>query len=548
MIPLLAQTTTDVEPLAVQIPDVEWSLLAPFIILAVAGVLLVTVTSVVPSLRTGRFPAIYTGLTAVLALVSVRSIWSEVEGGTATKLVVAEALGIDAFSVFATGVICLVVFLVSFVLPNHMANQASDGPEWYVLLLMSASGGILLVSAEDLIVTFLGLEILSIALYLLASLNVRDANSLEAGFKYLILGALSSAVFLYGIALTYGATGSTSLRAIAATGGLAAVGDANPDTNSSMILVAMALILVGFGFKVAAVPFHSWAPDVYQGAPSPVVAFMASAVKVAAFAGLIRVFWVAFGWYVQDWRPMIAGFAALTLLVGSLLAIAQTNVKRMLAYSSMIHAGFILVGVFVASTPVSVRGAANEGQPLGIDVVGGKSVLFYMLSYSIAVIGTFAVVTLVGGKDDANHELANYRGLARRAPVLAGLMSILLFSQAGVPFTAGFVAKFQTIFAAGAAEAYVLAAVAMLSAALAAVLYLRIVVSMFMAESEDPDPDSESIYQPTRPNYAIMTGIVVAAGTTVLLGVWPSLVDDVVLEAAESMSRLLPVLVSDSRP
>ena len=539
MYPLLAQTDVEAEPLTVLIPEVAWSLILPFVLLALGGVLLVTITSVVPPLRSGRFPAVFTGLASLLALFSVTSIWDQVKGGGETEFVVAAALGIDPFSVFTTGVICLVVLLVSFVLPGYMASHNIDGPEWYVLVLMSAAGGILLVSAEDLIVTFLGLEILSIALDLLAALNAGSTKSLEAGFKYLILGALSSAIFLYGIALTYGATGSTSLRAIAQTH-VTNPGDYDLYGHSSMLLAAMALMLVGFGFKVAAVPFHSWAPDVYQGAPSPVVAFMASAVKVAAFAGMIRVFWAGFGWYVTDWRPMIAGLAALTLILGSLLAIAQSNVKRMLAYSSMIHAGFILVGVFVAATPATERGSGSNGQQALADVVGSKSVLFYMLTYSLVVIGTFAVVTVVGGKDDENHDLSDYRGLARRAPVLAGLMSVLLFSQAGVPFTAGFVAKFQTIFAAGAVDAHFLAAIAMLSAAVAAVLYLRIVVSMFMTEPETDD--DSSLVQPLEVSSGAMAAIVVSVVATLLLGVWPALVDNAMLEAAQSMSRLLPAV------
>ena len=527
------------QQVVVETPEIEWSLLWPFIVLAVGGVLLVTITSLVPVLRGRGYPAAFTALTAVVAGVTLVPIWDRVTStgspDDGPQMVVAGALRIDGFTVFITAVLCVAVFFAALLLDDYLRRESLDGPEWYVLLLMSAAGGVLMASAEDLIVTFLGLEILSIAVYVLAALHLRRTDSQEAGFKYFLLGALSSALFLYGIAMVYGATGSTSLSAIA-TAGPNEIG-LDPRSESSLILVGMALLLVGFAFKVSAVPFHLWTPDVYQGAPTPVVAFMASGVKVAGFAGLVRVFWAGLGAdpYLADWRPLMSGLAVLTLTVGALLALAQTNVKRMLAYSSITHAGFILVAVHAASAP-SVDG-----------ILGGEAFLFYLLAYTIMVAGTFGVVSIVGGLGDGNHQLDDYRGLSRRHPLLAGLMAVLLFAQAGVPFTSGFYAKLRVILAAVESEAYALAAVAMLASVVAAVLYLRIVVSMFLVDDgghhvddDEADEDIDPLpVTPLRVAPQTLATIAVAAVATIALGVLPDqLGGDVLADAATALSAL----------
>ena len=276
-----------------------------------------------------------------------------------------------------------------------------------------------------------------------------------------MLGAFSSAFLLYGIALTYGATGSTNLVRIQAFLSEVVI------TQNGLLLAGMAFMLVGFGFKVGAVPFHSWVPDVYQGSPSPVSGFMASGIKAAGFAGLLRVFVVTLGpTYADDWRPMVYALAVLSLLVGSLFAIVQTNVKRMLAYSSISHAGFILVAVEAASAE------------------GTSAALFYLLAYTFMVVGSFGIVTIMGRGGDGLHTLEDYKGLGRTRPGIALLFSVFLLAQAGVPFTGGFLAKFYVINSAVAEGQYVLAVIAMVAAVIGAFLYLRIVVAMYFDGNE----------------------------------------------------------------
>ena len=473
--------------------SIEWSLIWPFTILALAGVLLITITSLVPSTRTGPFPGAFTAASAITAAFFIPFIARRVndttpDGVAGEFYVLNRAIVVDNFTLFITGILCIAVVLTAFLLDDYSRREGLEFPEWYALVLLSASGGVLLASAEDLIVSFVGLEILSIAVYVLAALHLRRSESQEAGFKYFVLGALSSAVFLYGIALVYGATGSTRLTGFVDADGRVVPGisealsmtGANggvPAEDASLLLVGIAFLLVGFGFKVSAAPFHVWTPDVYQGSPSPVVAFMASAVKVAAFAGFLRVFLYGFSGVSNEWLPIIAGMAMLTLIIGAFFAVVQTNVKRMMAYSSITHAGFMLIGMHSAT------------QDSGSDILGSSAILFYLFTYSLTVIGSFAVITIVGQRGDGAHDIDDYRGLAKREPVLAALFTVLLFAQAGIPFTSGFFAKFRVIAAAASDESYWLAGVAMLAAAVAAYLYLRLVVTMFMAGDDDAHAD-----------------------------------------------------------
>jgi NADH-quinone oxidoreductase subunit N len=333
-------------------------------------------------------------------------------------------------------------------------------------MLLSASGGILMAKANDLILVFLGLEVLSIALYIMSGYHLRRNQSLEASIKYFVLGAFSSAFFLYSVALTYGATGSTNLGVITAFLRTETV-------TTGVFLGGLAFLLVGLGFKVAAVPFHMWTPDVYQGAPTPATAFMAAAAKAAGFSALLRIFFSTFGDNRLDWQPVVWVLAVLSLVVGSVLAVVQTDVKRMLAYSSISHAGYVLIGLQAANA----RGIAGS--------------LFYLLAYTFMIIGSFGIATLVGRRGDDRHSLEDYRGLAQTRPGLAFLFTVFLLAQAGVPLTSGFLAKFYVIAAAVEARSYAIAIIAMLAAVIAAFFYLRVIVYMYMTGDEAPETYAE---------------------------------------------------------
>jgi NADH-quinone oxidoreductase subunit N len=356
------------------------------------------------------------------------------------------------------------MLLTALVGDGYLRREGVEGPEFHVLAMMSASGAMMMGAANDLIVIFLGLEILSIALYVLAAFNHKRAESGEAALKYFVLGAFSSAVFVYGIALTYGATGSTNLPQIAD------YLSKNVIASNGVLLAGLALLLVGFGFKIAAVPFHMWSPDVYQGSPSPVTGFMAAVAKAGAFAALLRVFVSSFGTVRTDWQPIIWVLAILSLLLGAVVALLQKDIKRMMAYSSINHAGFILLGVEAATA----RGVSSS--------------LYYVFTYMFLVIGSFAVISVMARDGDTGHQISDYRGLARRQPVVALAFAALLLGQAGAPFTTGFLAKFGVVGAVVATHAYVLAVVAMVSAAIAAFFYLRVAVTMFSPVGPAGDP------------------------------------------------------------
>ena len=507
--PVLAQLTEiPTGEGGIDVPDVAWDALGPILVLVTGALLLLTVTALVHRSRHPR--GIYAGFTVGTALVAMGfavPLWTRVQDADRGPFsAVAGAVGIDGFSIFATFVICASVVLAALLADGYLRREGLDGPELYVLMLLSASGGLIMAAANDLIVMFLGLEILSISVYVLAAMHLRRLTSQEAALKYFVLGAFSTAFFLYGIALVYGATGTTNLAR------MLTFFSENVLDDRALLLAGMALLLVGFGFKVAAVPFHSWTPDVYQGSPSPAVAYMASGVKAAGFAGLLRVLFLGFQTFSVDWQPIVYGLAALTLVVGSVLAIVQRNVKRMMAYSSISHAGFVLVGVQAATE----RGTA--------------AALFYLASYTFMIVGTFGVITIVGRRGDARHDLDDYRGLAARRPLLAFVFTVFLLAQAGVPFTSGFFAKFYVIAAAAEAHSYGLALVAMLSAVVAAFLYLRVTVSMYMADDE-----AGADGPPLRVPWAAGVALAVALVFTVVVGVLPDPVVDAARDAVPAL-------------
>ena len=498
-----------VEPFAT--PEVAWSAVAPLIILCAGALVLLTVAALTPAKwprGTSTIITVVAGVGAALSSVALHGRVTDVDRGPFTAI--AGAITVDAFSIFLTVVICTGVVLAALLSDDYLRREGLDGPELHALLLLSATGGIVMAMANDLIVLFLGLETLSIALYVLAGFHLRRAESQEAAMKYFVLGAFSSAFLLYGIAVTYGATGSTNLSSINA------FLSTNVLESNGLLLAGFALMLVGLGFKVSAVPFHLWTPDVYQGAPTPITAFMASASKAAAFAAVIRVFTVTFDLYRLDWTPIVWTLAVLSLVVGALLAIVQTDVKRMLAYSSISHAGFILIGIEAATTR------------------GTQASLFYLLAYTFMVVGSFGVATIVGRTGDARHSLDDYRGLATARPALALALGVFLLAQAGVPLTTGFLAKLYVIGAAAESHSYALALVAMVSSVIAAFMYLRIVVSMYMSDPEDgAEPAALRI------PFAAGLAILMCVTFTLVAGIAPDPVVDWVKDA-------VPVLLASS--
>ena len=444
-------------------PQVDWAALLPVYFLGGGGLVLLTVGSLLRSRLPSWFATAFATACSLGALGGVFWLWIRVQDparGAFTTL--AGTVGIDGFSVFLSGVVAVSVLLAAVLASGTLRGHHLPVDEFCVLLLLSGAGGVTMATANDLIVLFLSLEVLSIAAYVLAAIDLRRGASQEAGLKYFVLGAFASAFFLYGVALLYGATGSTKLAHVATF-----LADGGPESSDALLLGGMALLLVGLLFKVAAVPFHAWTPDVYEGSPPVAVAYMSAGVKAAGFAALLRVFGAALGANAADWQPIVYAIAALTVLVGATLAVVQTDVRRVLAYSSISHAGFILVGV-QAATDAGTAGS-----------------LFYLAVYAFLALGSFAVVTLIGYDADGRQSLDAYDGLARRSPWLAAAFTVLLLAQAGVPFTTGFWAKLEVIGASVEARSYWLAGIAMLGAVIAAFLYLRIVVRMYLTEPPD---------------------------------------------------------------
>ncbi|MFD3459272.1 NADH-quinone oxidoreductase subunit NuoN [Nocardia fluminea] len=513
-------------------PSIEYHLLAPMLIVFGVGVVGVLVEAFVP--RPLRYPTqLVLGLAGVIgALVAVVLLAGS--EGTA----VMGAVAIDGVTLFLQGTILLVSLLGLLLIAERGAvPRARSGPgtwsraaaaldrgvdaftpqasavpgsahelaavrsgvsttEVFPLTMIAVGGLLLFPASNDLLTMFVALEVLSLPLYLLCGLaRRRRLLSQEAAMKYFLLGAFSSAFFLYGVALLYGQTGTVSLP------GIGAALDKQPE-NATLALLGIGMLAVGLLFKIGAVPFQAWVPDVYQGAPTPITAFMAAATKIAAVGATMRVLMVGVGALGSDWRPVLAAVAVATMVVGAIMAITQTDVKRMLAYSSIAHAGFLLVGVVAA------------------DSAGVAAVLFYLLAYGLGTVGAFAVVSLVrDASGDEATALSQWAGLGRRSPWLASAFALLLLSFAGLPLTSGFVSKFAVFAAASGAGYTALVIVGVLCSAIAAFFYVRVIVLMFFT---DPPADAPIVTAP----FATTMVVAFSAGATVLLGVFPQPVLD----------------------
>ncbi len=486
----------------IELPKVDWKAIGSINVLIVGALVLLVVASL--ARHTRWIDGVYRWFTIATAAIAggvAMWRWDDARSLTRDPGAISNAIKVDGFSVFVTVLISAIVIIGALIVEDYLRREDMLGPEVFVLMLLSASGGVIMASANDLIVLFLGLEILSIALYVLAGSNVGKAESQEAALKYFVLGGFSSAVFLYGIALTYGATGSTNLTEITTYLGSIVVFGGN-----GLLLAGLALLLVGLGFKIAAVPFHMWTPDVYQGSPSPIAGFMAAGAKVAGFAALLRVLLTAMSTQTLDWRPIVWVLAVLSMVVGAVLSATQTDVKRLMAYSSISHAGFILIGLQAASAD------------------GTSGALFYLFAYAFIVLGSFAVISVVGRLGDAEHSLADYKGLGRRSPALAILFTLFLLGQAGIPATSGFMAKFGVIRAAADVDSYAIAIIAMFASVIGAFAYLRIIVSMFMSDDgHEPASGGALADGGYLVGWGTRVAILISAVATLFFGVAPQL-------------------------
>ena len=520
-----------------QAPSIEYGLLSPLLI--VAGVALVGVLVEAYAPRRLRYVVqsglALAGVAAALVATVVVGLGLQSRGGGVAlgSVAAAGSVAIDGPTIFLWGTL-LVLSLVSVLLfaERHLeggvlsfAGQAAALPgteaereastrglehtEVFPLMMFALSGMLLFPAANDLLTMFVALEVLSLPLYLLCGLaRRRRLLSQEAALKYFMLGAFSSGFFIYGIALVYGYSGSMTF---------ASINNAITGTNGGqgLLLGGIALMAVGLLFKVAAAPFHAWTPDVYHGAPTAVTAFMAACTKIAAFGAMLRLFYVAFGGARWDWAPMMWAVAILTMVVGSIIAIAQSDIKRMLAYSAIAHSGFLLTGLV----------GAQAGTGTGIGSV--QAVLFYLVTYGFMTVAAFAIVTMVRDAGGEATSLNRWAGLGKESPIVAGVFAFLLLGMAGIPLTSGFTGKWAVFASAIAGGAWPLVIVAVLMSAVAAFFYVRVIVLMYFSE---PVGEGPTVTMPS-----VLTTIVIAVGfaVTLLLGVVPGPVLDLAAAAGQ---------------
>ncbi len=417
-------------------------------------------------------------------------------------------IALDSFRVYTNFIFLGAALLFVPLSWGYLGDERMRHGEIYALVLLATVGMMFFAGTRDLMLIFLGLELLSVAVYVLTGVNRRDRRSAEAALKYFLLGAFSSAFFLFGIAMVYGGAGSVNLALVQAAVGVDGV-DAN-----MLLKGGMALLLVGFAFKVAAVPFHMWTPDAYEGAPAPITAFMAAAVKAAAFAAFLRVFLTAFSGLYEIWFGLVAALAFVTMIAANLIALAEDSVKRMLAYSSIAHAGYLLVAV----------AAANE--------VGAGAFLYYLAVYTLMTMGAFAVVYLVASKHELRLGLAEYRGLGWRAPLVGITMTVFLLSLAGVPPTGGFWGKFAILRAAVERDKVWLAVTLVLTSLVSYYYYLRVAWYMWF---QDADEGADA--HPVVVSNGLRAVLVAAAIAVLLLGIFPGQLLDLAHESATALLR-----------
>ncbi len=462
-------------------PTLNYLAILPLLILVIAAALVLLADLVVRNKRVLTFLGLLAVAAALAAVLLVRPATPEFQGMT-----LADELGL-----FAAAAILVAAGLALLLALERTADFTQRPGAYVALLLLATAGMIVMAKASDFITIFLGLEIFSLSLYILVGFARRDARSSEAALKYFLLGAFASGFFLYGMALIYGATGSTNLADISM--GIAPLSASLPF--APLLPIGMGLLLVGYGFKLALVPFHMWTPDVYQGAPTSVTAFMSVATKTAAFVSLIRVL-AAVSSVEKPWLLALAGLAVVTMTLGNLAALRQTSLKRMLAYSSIAHAGYVLTGL----------AAGNER--------GFEGALYYLIAYTFMNLGAFAVIQAVQRRDRNDVTTEDVTGLSARRPALALLMAVFMFALTGMPPLAGFFGKLYVFSGAVEGGLAWLAVVGVLNSAIAAYYYLRVTVLMYMGGSAPATTDIP------RTGWAVWTTLVIAGLATLVLGLW----------------------------
>ncbi|MBT2384152.1 NADH-quinone oxidoreductase subunit NuoN [Streptomyces sp. ISL-11] len=518
-------------PQKIPAPHIEYAQLSPTLIVLGAAVVGILVEAFLP--RRTRYPAqlLVTAVGLIAAFAAVVALAAGGYGTDKARVAAMGAVAVDGPALFLQGTILLASLIAVFTFAERRLDPAAHGrpvdsfaaqgaavpggeseqaavkagfttTEVFPLVLFAVGGMLVFPAANDLLTLFVALEVFSLPLYVLCALARRQRlMSQESAVKYFLLGAFSSAFLLFGVALLYGYAGTVTYSGIAEVidGTTRTVDPALASTtgNDALLLIGGALVLMGLLFKVGAVPFHMWTPDVYQGAPTPVTGFMAAATKVAGFGALLRLLYVVLPGLRWDWRPVMWGVAIITMLVGAVVAVTQTDVKRLLAYSSIAHAGFILAGVIAVS-------------PDGV-----SSVLFYLAAYSFVTLGAFAVVTLVRDAGGEATHLSKWAGLGRRSPLVAAVFAVFLLAFAGIPLTSGFAGKFAVFKAAAQAGAAPLVIVGVLSSAIAAFFYIRVIVLMFFSE---PKADGPTV---AVPSVLTSTTIAVGVAVTLVLGVAP---------------------------
>jgi NADH-quinone oxidoreductase subunit N len=468
-----------------KLPEIDLYLIAPEIVITIFGFLVLMVDVFSPKKERKGYLGVISLIGILIAFFYTLPLMGSANaafGGMFTS---------DGYALFFKITFMIIAFLTVLISMGYAHREGIDFGEYYALILFATLGMMLMAAGTHLIVIFLGLETMSIAIYILAGMMREDRKSVESALKYFLLGAFATGFLLYGIALLYGATGSLYLKDIAAY-----ISSKNLLRNP-MLLMSLVFLTIGFGFKIASVPFHMWTPDVYEGAPTSITAFMATGVKAAGFSALVRVFFSALPAFRPDWTSIMWVIALATMTLGNVVAISQTNIKRMLAYSSIAHAGYILVA-FVAGNDLGTSG-----------------ILFYLMAYAFMNLGAFTVVILLGKKGEENTLIKDYAGIGFKHPLLAAAMTIFLLSMAGIPPLGGFMAKFYVFSAAVKEKFYWLAILGVLNSAISVYYYLRVTVLMYFRESEREITGLE--FSP-----ASVFALILAVIGTLYMGIFPA--------------------------